>query len=140
MITDETQVREQLWFGPSPGPLWRHVMDVLDMFRVLQRSYFELPMDDRPDIELSLIRFAGFDANGEHAMLDVARVLIELHGFYPESRVDLAGAGLDSHCPMDETYRRMLKLWRPFSGMELVDAATLLRVATARLVPFAATN
>jgi hypothetical protein len=47
------------------GETWRLVLDILRMFRILARSYYTLPVDERSGIEPRNIRFDGFDSKAE---------------------------------------------------------------------------
>ncbi len=69
------------------------VIDVLDMFRALGRSYDEL--EDKAGIEERRIRFQGFDGNNETEQLAYSRYLARTDRF-----AELVGAyGLNWSCP-----------------------------------------
>lgn len=113
------------------GHPWRVVLNVLSMFRLLQRSYFELGEHERAGIDERVLRFNGFDGNGEHEYLHAARVLVEREGLYPETPESWAGDGLDAHVPTLPCYRRMLKAYSRVSDMELLERDDIARILAA---------
>lgn len=91
-----------------------HVMDILNMFRVLKRSYDALLETDKPWISKD-IRFGGFDGNNESDLLSFAQFLKE-DALFEES---LLGAGdLNSHSMTDHWHNIMLSRYNAIVGEE----------------------
>jgi uncharacterized protein len=126
------RVLEEGWVGEYPsvfvgivGELPRRdsglVMDILDMFRVLESYFNRLAPDERDAISDGMsgrVRFAGFDANDDYegALLTYAQYLISIgkwsdlaYHFEDESPHD----GGNSHGQTVPHYRRMLEVFTP---------------------------
>lgn len=86
----------------------KEVIEILNMFSALERSYGQLP--EKPaDVSERDVTFLGFDGNDETEQLSYASFLIEKEGKWQE----LADHGdhLNSHAPLLGSYRRMLRVW-----------------------------
>ncbi len=94
---DELSKEDSMW-----------ILDVLDMFSTMIRSYKELK--DKSGINKTDIYFWGFDGNSETKKLSYVRYLIDELGRYD----DLKHKDYNSHCPMSETYNNMLEKWDSF--------------------------
>ena len=81
------------------------VRDILDMYRALQNALRELPAGSVPAKDTT---FQGFDGNEEGEHHAYAQFLIEVQGKWAESK----NAPLNSHRPMIQRYRAMLREWK----------------------------
>ncbi|MFJ3320689.1 YfbU family protein [Curtobacterium sp. NPDC086286] len=97
------------------------VMDILDMFRVLESSFDRLSPEQRDAMSEGMagrVRFAGFDANDDYegALLTYAEYLISI-GKWSDLAYHLADEfphdGGNSHGQMVPHYRRMLEVYTP---------------------------
>lgn len=86
-----------------------HVYDVLDMYRALGNSRFQLPETDQADFAESDMVFPGYDGNNESDHLSFSHALA-VNGKWQESFPD--GVGINSHSQQIEVYERMLAVWR----------------------------
>ncbi len=112
----------------------KEVLDILDMFSALERSYRQLP--EKPaGVSEHDVTFLGFDGNHETEQLGYARFLIEKEGKWQE----LAGHGdhLNSHGPFLDSYRRMLRVWQELPTEEKYDlsADNIQQTVAARPYP-----
>lgn len=112
----------------------REVIDILEMFRSLERSYRQLP--EKPaDVTEHDVTFLGFDGNHETQQLSYAHFLIEKEGKWQE----LADHGdhLNSHGPFLDSYRRMLRVWQqlPTEQKYELSADDIRGIAAARPYP-----
>jgi len=88
----------------------REVLEVLDLYSDLNWAYHHL--ENKSDIDEWQIRFAGFCGNTESEKMAYARYFtIDLDRFN-SLHDDIRKYGLNSHCPMTQTYRRMLVAWK----------------------------
>ncbi|HEV2294569.1 MAG TPA: YfbU family protein [Tepidisphaeraceae bacterium] len=111
----------------------REVHDILSMFRALGDSYNQLA--DKSGIEEREVRFLGFDGNNEGRQLGYADFIINQEGGYQESKVGVAGDGLNSHMPTLDTYRRMLKVWKPLKEKYTLKKADIEKIVAERIHP-----
>ena len=92
----------------------REVLNILDMYRAITFGVAELPADDEVR-KHHLAKFPGFDGNNEtHQMAYVRYFVVDLNRF-SELRQD-EYPYFNSHCPMLDTYRRMLERWEPLEN------------------------
>src|SRR6266852_4495032 len=80
------------------------VMDVLDMFRVLQASYEALA--DKSGIDQQELQFSGFDGNNETELMAYAQYLRDEGERWQDV---LATAPMNSHAGRRDFYGRMLE-------------------------------
>jgi uncharacterized protein len=109
------------------------VINILDMFTALERSYDELA--EKPNVEEQDIRFHGFDGNHETDQMSYARFLIEKeHKFSSLADAGSLGDNLNSHMPVLDTYRRMLAMWQqlPLAQRYQLAADDIARIVAAR--------
>lgn len=99
----------------STPPVVSEVMDILEMWELLEFSYNQLPPADKARVQAEVkpsghdVRFPGFDGNNETEYMGTARVLVnDLDRF-----VTFKGRDLNSHMHSLETYRRMLEVFSP---------------------------
>lgn len=119
----------------------RFVVDVLDMFQFLAEGYQALDdegreqvKDEDPHVE-SFIQFPGFDGNNECEYLSIASYLVDDLDRFQSLK---AAAAKNSHCPMVETYQRMLSVFIPIRArlsMRGLNAAEIASVMAERVHP-----
>lgn len=89
-------------------------VDILDMWRFLERGYQALSPADKTQVEKEAdpfghVQFRGFDGNGEAAYIGIARFMIDKLDRFQEFK----GRELNSHLPSLDAYRRMLAKFLP---------------------------
>lgn len=106
------------------------VADILEMFSSLQSGFQKLT--DKTGIEPHALVFPGFHGNDETGYLNYAHYLIKKTGRhdYPDSTAD----DLNSACPLLESYRGMLQVWRPMKSRPL-SKDQILTILAARIHP-----
>lgn len=91
------------------------VVDVLDMWRVLEFSFNKLNAKDRERVKKDAawfgekVAFPGFDGNDEGRLFSIATFMVEKLGRFDE----LKGRSLNSHSNTVATYNRMLPVFQP---------------------------
>jgi len=85
-----------------------YVMNILNMYRALDRSYNELT--DKSGIDPKAIRFFGFDGNNESDLLSFAGFLREDGRFQESLKGDL-----NSHSMTEHRYNKMLERFKAIS-------------------------
>ena len=103
-------------FEPQESPkIVKEVLDILDMWSVIERSYANLSEVDKKFVEEAAAPFGkdpafrGFDGNNETDHMGVASFLVnELDRFE-----EFKGRDFNSHCPSIDTYNRMLSAYKP---------------------------
>lgn len=112
------------------------LFDILDMFLVLRNSYECLSDEERATVEERDISFRGFDYNSaeEAALPAYIKHLFE-DGRYKELEEPLArfSDGGNSHMPVIDVYRRMLRCFKQVWRSHLMSA-TLLTVSEIKKV------
>lgn len=86
------------------------VWDVLQMYRIINKSYDKLSYDDRNSVDLYDITFHGFDGNEETDYYKYACFIIKKLKRFKEL-YKMKGFELDSHCNSVEKYNKMLDKW-----------------------------
>jgi uncharacterized protein YfbU (UPF0304 family) len=88
-------------------PKVKYVMDVLDLWQILEFGYKNLTPAERAQLDFSAdaVIFPGFDGNNESELLSIAHVLTEDLGKWEHFK----GRIKNSHMPTTETYERMLE-------------------------------
>ena len=82
------------------------VIDVLDMYSAMQRSWKQLGSPD--DLNESDLRFPGFDGNNETSYMAYAKFVVK-----DEDRfTDLNIFDFNSHMHMLDSYRSMVNAWK----------------------------
>jgi uncharacterized protein len=93
------------------------VVDVLDLWDTLERSYEKLPKKEKERIEKEAapfgkdVRFHGFDGNNEAEHIGIARFLVDKMDRFERFK----SRGMNSHMPSVNTYKRMLEVYAPLS-------------------------
>jgi len=108
----------------------RHVLDILQLYELLQASYRDLA--DKDGIAEREVAFDGFDGNNESEMLSFAQALIEDHRY-----VDVLGeTAVNSHGRTTEVYERMLAGWRAMGEPhDLLSASQIKQILAERIHP-----
>lgn len=88
-------------------PQVKYVMDVLDLWQILELGYNNLTDDERAQLDFSPsdVKFPGFDGNNESELLSIAHVLTEDLGKWAHFK----GKIKNSHMPTTGMYERMLQ-------------------------------
>jgi uncharacterized protein YfbU (UPF0304 family) len=99
----------------------RYVFDVLDMYRMLNRSYDQLP--DKSGIDADDLKFPGFDGNNETRLLSLAEYLRDRDRY---TDLLLKDVDLNSHSMTKDLYQNMLlkyedKKARLLSKQEVIE-------------------
>ena len=107
------------------------------MWTFLERGYARLSKKDKDRVTVEAethrksVVFPGFDGNHEGEHLGIAGFLIDEMWRFSEFK----GRDLNSHWPMLENYRRMVKLFEPMRndlvGQEL-DASRIIEILKAK--------
>lgn len=85
----------------------KEIWDILQMHRSLNVSYRNLP--DKGELKEEDIKFRGFDGNNETRYMIYARFVFKDFDRYHE--LQESNSSYNSHWPMLEKYRRMLRVW-----------------------------
>lgn len=99
----------------STPPVVREVLDILEMWELLEFSYDQLQSADKERVKAEAnlfghdLRFRGFDGNHETEHLGAARVLIDDLDRFSTFK----GRDLNSHMPSLDRYARMLGVYLP---------------------------
>lgn len=97
-------------------PLVDEVCSMLDMWRFVETAYANLTPAEKKQIEDKVgasgknPRYRGFDGNNEHEYMNVASFLINDMERFPHFK---GRADLNSHMPVVDSYRRMLRVFEP---------------------------
>lgn len=91
----------------------RHVIDVLNMYRILHFSYQRLSAPDKAAIDPTDIQFEGFDGNEEPRQLSYCKYLLE-QGKWQE--LQRTKADYNSHSSTADRYEKMLQALRTIQG------------------------
>ena len=100
---------------PDSPELVREVVDILEMWTVLEHHYDHLGESDKARVASEAapygtdVKFMGFYANEESPHLSIAEFLIERIGNYPRFK----GRDLNTTRPVVDWYRRMLQVYEP---------------------------
>lgn len=128
-------------FSDSEDPeVVKEVLDILEMWSSIERSYESLDLKDRDRLKEQLgvlgekPRFKGFDGNNESDYLGTALFLVnELDRF-----VEFKGRGFNCHYPSIDMHRRMLAMFDPLRtkfALTSLSAQDLLTVLRAQVHP-----
>jgi uncharacterized protein YfbU (UPF0304 family) len=130
-------------FEPKETPrLVDEVRDILEMWWLIESTYDKLGATDRQQIETAVgsrgkhPKFPGFDGDNEGEHRRIARILINDLDQY--TGLKERGDGLNSHMPVLDGYRRMLRILGPMRGAigpDGLSAGQLIEILTARIHP-----
>jgi uncharacterized protein len=101
----------------------RYVLDVLDMFRMMQRAYDDL--EDKSGIKENRVTFLGFDGNHEPALMGYARFFCEDMKRYEDLR---RVPSFNSHMSTTGLYRQMLDAWSASADKYRLTQDDLIRI------------
>lgn len=93
----------------------KKVLDILEMWSMIERSYKNLSIDQKNWVKKEASpfgenpSFSGFDGNNESEYIGAAWFLVNDLDRFQEFK----GRDLNSHCPLIETYNRMLSVFKP---------------------------
>ena len=108
----------------------RFVLEVLDLYRAIE----DVKRSSRDPRLLShpLCIFPGFDGNNESKYLGFCRFLLEKQGKFQEQQQYLAkNDGMNSHMPMIDSYRRMLKAAGNISNVRRLSPEEVMAILDA---------
>ena len=120
--------------GETPtSPVVSKVLDILEMWELLETSYSRLQPPDKARLEKeaesfgSDVRFRGFDGNHETEYMGVAGFLVnDLERFST-----FKGRDLNSHMPLLDTYGRMLAVYKSIRNsydFDLLNAEQIIEI------------
>ena len=113
-------------------PIVSEVLDMLDMWSFIERSYSELTNEEKAFVTENAAPFGdnptfqGFDGNNESDHMGTARFLVNDLDRFEEFK----GRDFNSHAPSIDSYNRMLSVYkpifqelnfRPLSAQNIVD-------------------
>lgn len=99
----------------EPPEVVKEVLDVLDMWSMIERSYENLSNESKEFVEKEASpfgkdpKFPGFDGNNETEYMGTASFLVNDLDRFEEFK----GRNFNSHCPSIDSYRRMLSVFKP---------------------------
>jgi uncharacterized protein YfbU (UPF0304 family) len=93
-----------------PDHVSEFVWDVLRMYRTLNNSYLKLSEEEKKEINVSDIRYQGFDGNEEGKHYSYANFILEKMKHYEEI-YDNGHVELNSHANRVLLYQTMLEEW-----------------------------
>ncbi|MFA5544671.1 MAG: YfbU family protein [Sphaerochaetaceae bacterium] len=108
-------------------PKVREVLDILDMWSFIEKSYNELSDEDKLKLEKDAEpfgkdpKFPGFDGNNESEHMNIASFLINNLGRFQIFK----DRSLNSHMPTLETSHRMLSSFEPIRNTLSLDPMTV---------------
>lgn len=118
----------------------KEVLDILDMWSFIERSYGELSEKEKEFVEKEAVpfgkdpRFPGFDGNNETEYMGTASFLVnELDRFE-----EFKGRYFNSHCPSVESYKRMLTVYKTImqkQDYQLLSAQNIVNILLERVHP-----
>ena len=113
----------------------REVFDILTMFCDLQDAHDAL--EGGGGIERWYVEFSGFDGNNETAWLIACESLVDDQA-HPRFGALPRGDNFNSHCPVLDSYRRMLEVWKPMTsaaGGRPLTKEQIIAIVSARPHP-----
>jgi|TARA_R110000782_G_scaffold82779_14_gene162656 uncharacterized protein YfbU (UPF0304 family) len=116
----------------------REVVDVLDMWRLIERSHAKLSKKDKERVEKEAepygrkVEFQGFDGNDESEHMGVADFMINKLNRFSEFK----NRELNSHSFKIDGYRCMVRTFKPMMearpGMSLLNAGQIIELLNAQ--------
>jgi len=88
----------------------REVQDILEMYRAISFAYMK--EHDVKEVKKEKYQFQGFDGNNEPEQRSYASYVVHDLGRYGELKYHGEYTEFNSHSPMLEQYRTMLKHWK----------------------------
>lgn len=118
-------------FGWMLDPLspWqcKRVVAAMNMYSSIQRSYEAL--DDKTGIEEWSTWFPGFDGEEETAYMGYAGYVAEKEHRFTDLKPNTGD--FESHMPMVERYRRMLRVWRSIENHDQLTREDIISILDA---------
>ena len=119
---------------PEAPPAVQEVCDILEMYDLMEAGFEALPAEEREGLE-KFRPVRGFDGNGESEQAHIASILEDDLERWPRFR----GRVGNTHYPVMDTYRRMLRTFVPMkAGAQMRPGCTAAEIATllqARIHP-----
>lgn len=106
----------------------QEVIDILNMFRLLEMEYESLP--DKNGIDEFGVKFRGFYGNTECSEIGYTRYLVEDCRGFPF--LSTPTRDLDSHCPLLSEYKMMLERWKQSNDKYNLTKEDLVRICPAK--------
>lgn len=103
------------------------VLNILDMFSVVKRTYEELV--DKAGIDDWTVSFSGFDGNNESLQFGYTYFLVKKQGKFHWVIQDNQ---FNSHAPVLDSYRRMVEAWRESKNQYELTKDDIIRITKAR--------
>jgi uncharacterized protein YfbU (UPF0304 family) len=122
-----TDLSQYIYTASFPYSNGLEIINILDMFQSLQFDYEKL--EDKSDINKSSLEFVGFGGNEETTEMQFTRFMMEEMGDFDNLKPE---PGFNSHFPMLDTYRRMLKVWNMSVDKYRLSKEEIIRIAEAR--------
>lgn len=109
------------------------VLDVLDMFEALRD--FVLANGMPAGVAQADLYFAGFDGNHESKLLAYAEFFCTKQDSPRFQSIVDGSFDFNSHCPMAETYKRMLDAWKELQRPRPLAIDHVCKIVGARVYP-----
>lgn len=118
----------------------KEVLDVLDMWSMIERSYESLSNESKEFVEKEASpfgkdpKFPGFDGNNETEYMGTASFLVNDLDRFEEFK----GRNFNSHCPSIDSYRRMLSVFKPLLqslNFQPLSAQNIVDILKERIHP-----
>ncbi len=118
----------------------KEVLDILDMWSFIERSYENLSNDEKSFVEKEAAPFGknpsfpGFDGNNESDYVGAASFIVNDLDRFEEFK----GRDFNSHCPSIDSYSRMLSIFKPmFESLNFqpLSAQNLIDILKERTHP-----
>jgi uncharacterized protein len=103
----------------------RHILSMYEALKFGSKNFHDII-----GIDQRHIKFMGFDGNEEAKLMNYTNHIIEERGTFKELKND--NPGFNSHCPMLEIYREILKEWRKSTQPFNLSAAEIERIVAVR--------
>ncbi len=107
----------------------KEAMDILDMYRALLFSFRKLK--EKEGVSQADVQFKGFDGK----IRDYARFLIREEHRWEEVLEGRPEFDLDSHCSINEVYRRMLAEWKNVDRRAELSLQEIKQILGAQIHP-----
>jgi uncharacterized protein len=104
----------------------KEVIDILAMFSEIKTDFTSLT--DKSGIDEWATKFIGFDGNDETKQMGYVRYIVEQGNRF--ETLD-RGDNFNSHAPMLEPYRRMLREWNSSTNKMHLTKVDLIRITSA---------
>lgn len=99
------------FFDDTSIEISNFVLDVLQMYRCINNSYYDLSDEEKKEYGKLSTSFEGFDGNDESDYYMYACFLLEKKGIYEESYQN-GKIDTNSHCNKVHKYTNMLNRWK----------------------------